>query len=236
MSTLYLIPVTLNAEAFHTIPPYAANALQECRAIFAENEKTARRFVYQLYKFLFPGKPSDLNHWEWFTLSNDNESLFLKKIKEEKNVALLSEAGCPCIADPGHPLVLLAHKMNIPVKPLVGPGSVFLALMASGLNGQHFRFSGYLPVNTKQRVQKIKELETEALQKKCTQIFMETPYRNNQLLNDILRHGKPHTLLCIACNLTAPNENITTRTIAEWKKNPPDLHKQPCIFCLGISA
>ena len=158
---------------------------------------------------------------------------FVKWIKEEKNIAVLSEAGCPGIADPGQILVQAAQQLNVTVKPLVGPNSILLALMASGMNGQQFQFVGYLPIDAQPRSFKLKELEEESAKKKCTQIFIETPYRNNQLLETILKTCKPSTQLCIACELTSKNELIKTKSIAEWKNEKIDLHKKPVIFCLN---
>ncbi|HRB24253.1 MAG TPA: SAM-dependent methyltransferase, partial [Ferruginibacter sp.] len=157
---------------------------------------------------------------------------FRQKIKENKNIAIISEAGCPGVADPGQKLVSIAQEMNCTVKPLVGPNAILLALMASGLNGQQFEFCGYLPVENEKRVKKIKELETGSAKNHCTKIFIETPYRNDQLLDAFLNHCKPSSRLCIAANLTAPQERIKTQSIADWKKNKPQLNKQPVMFLL----
>jgi 16S rRNA (cytidine1402-2'-O)-methyltransferase len=157
---------------------------------------------------------------------------FRKKLKEGKTIGIISEAGSPGVADPGQTLVAIAHDMNIEIKPLVGPNSILLALMASGMNGQQFQFLGYLPIENYERTKAIKELEAESKKKNCTQIFIETPYRNNQVIESLLRSCKENTLLCIAANLTSSKEFIKTKTITGWKKNKPDLHKQPAIFCL----
>ncbi len=157
---------------------------------------------------------------------------FRKKIKEEKTIGIISEAGCPGVADPGQQLVAIAQEMNIEVKPLVGPNSILLALMASGMNGQQFQFPGYLPIDNPERIKAIKELEAESAKKKCTQIFIETPYRNNQLMEALLKYCHPSTKLCIAVDLTGKKEWIKTKTIADWKKNKPDIHKRPAIFLL----
>ncbi len=155
------------------------------------------------------------------------------KLNEGATIGILSEAGCPGIADPGQLLTAIAHETGATVRPLVGPSSILLALMASGLNGQQFKFNGYLPVETAARTTAIRNLETESARQNCTQLFIETPYRNNQLLATILSTCRPSTRLTIAANLTSPNEYIRTLPIAQWRETaPPDLHKQPTIFCL----
>ena len=156
----------------------------------------------------------------------------LNFLKEGVNIGIISEAGCPGVADPGQILVGVAHSHNASVVPLVGPGSILLALMASGLNGQQFQFVGYLPIDNAQRVKALKSLESESSKKNCTQIFIETPYRNNQLLETILKTCMPSTKLCIAAELTSENEWVKTKSIAEWKKSLPDLHKKPAVFLL----
>ena len=159
-------------------------------------------------------------------------SAFKQKIKEEKNIGIISEAGCPGIADPGQILIKEAQKLNVEIKPLVGPSSILLALMASGFNGQQFSFHGYLPIDNLERIKKIRQLEDESVQKKCTQIFIETPYRNNKMLETILNHCRATTQLCVAAELTSVNEFIRSKSIAEWKNEPIDLHKKPVIFLL----
>jgi 16S rRNA (cytidine1402-2'-O)-methyltransferase len=226
---IYLIPSFLAEDAVETIPPCVLNAVKNCQVIFAENERTARRFLKSMSKEIV------IDNFEWFAIHKaEGEQInnFRQKVKEEKNIAIVSEAGCPGVADPGQVLVYEAQKMNVPIKPLVGPSSILLALMASGLNGQHFCFEGYLPIENIERIKKIKRLEDESFKKSCTQIFIETPYRNNKLLETILQNCKPATLLCIASELTSANEWIKTKTIAEWKKEIVDLHKKPVIFLL----
>lgn len=228
-STLFLIPSFLAENAVHTIPLYITESIKKCQVIFAENERTTRRFLKTIDKGII------INDFEWYALhKNEAEqlSVFKQKIKEGENIAIISEAGCPGIADPGQLLVKAAHEMDVEVKPLVGPSSIVLALMASGMNGQQFRFIGYLPVDAHQRIIKIKELEEESSRKKCTQIFIETPYRNNQLIDAVLKNCKPSTLFCIAAHLTSTEENIKTKSITEWKKQVPDLHKTPAIFLI----
>lgn len=226
---VYLIPSFLAEDAVETIPLYVLNAVKNCQVIFAENERTARRFLKSMSKEIV------IDDFEWYAIhkaEKEQINTFRQKIKEEKNIAIISEAGCPGVADPGQVLVYEAQKMNIAIKPLVGPSSILLALMASGLNGQHFSFEGYLPIESVERNKKIKQLEEESSKKNCTQIFIETPYRNNKLFETVLQNCKPLTQLCIASELTSPNEWIKTKTIGEWKKEKTDLHKKPVIFLL----
>ncbi|HEY5407486.1 MAG TPA: SAM-dependent methyltransferase [Ginsengibacter sp.] len=226
---IYLIPSFLADDAIETIPLYVLEAIKNCEVIFAENERTARRFLKSMSKEIV------IDNFEWYMIHKvEQEQInnFRQKIKEEKNIAIISEAGCPGVADPGQILINEAQKMNVVIKPLVGPNSILLALMASGLNGQHFCFEGYLPIDNLERNKKIKQLEEESLKNNCTQIFIETPYRNNKLMETVLQHCKPSTRLCIGSELTSPNEWIKTKTIAEWKNQLKDLHKKPVIFLL----
>lgn len=236
MSKLYLIPCVIDEKSFYTIPAYITDAVKDCRVFFVENERTARRYLKQLWKFYLPQEDIIIDNYEWFTIHHAEEdvrSLFIQKIKEEKNIGIISEAGCPGVADPGQLLVHTAQAMNVNIKPLVGPSSVLLALMASGMNGQQFRFTGYLPIDHQQRSKAIRELEADSKKWKCTQLFIETPYRNNQLIETLLKTCQPSTLLCIAVDITGENEWIKTKTIAEWKREElPGIHKRPCIFCL----
>ena len=231
-ATVYLIPSLLSEDAIETIPVYLLDAVKKCNVLFVENERTARRFLKKLSKEIV------IDEYEWFAIAKHHQEepqmldVFSKKLKEGKNIGIISEAGCPGIADPGQKLVAIAHQHNTNVKPLVGPSSLLLALMASGLNGQQFQFVGYLPIDHAARIKALKDLEAESKRKNCTQLFIETPYRNNQLLETILKTVSPSSLLCIAANLTAPNESVQTKRINEWKKGIPDLHKQPVIFCL----
>ena len=182
---------------------YVLNAVKNCQVIFAENERTARRFLKSMSKEIV------IDDFEWYTIHKAEQeqiNTFMQKIKEEKNIAIISEAGCPGVADPGQILINEAQKMNVRVKPLVGPSSILLALMASGLNGQHFSFEGYLPIDNFERNKKIKQLEEESVKKNCTQIFIETPYRNNKLFENILQNCKPLTQLCVASEITSQSE------------------------------
>ncbi|MGN6193616.1 MAG: SAM-dependent methyltransferase [Ginsengibacter sp.] len=226
---VYLVPSFLSENAVETIPEYVIASVKNCSVIFAENERTARRFLKAMDKEIV------IDDFEWHVIHKaeaEQLNVFKQKIKEGKNIAIISEAGCPGIADPGQILVEEAQKLNVAIKPLVGPSSVLLALMASGFNGQHFCFLGYLPIDDAERIKKIKQTEEESLKRKCTQIFIETPYRNNKLLETILQHCNSSTKLCIAAELTSANEFIKTKTIGEWKKEAIDLHKKPVIFLL----
>lgn len=225
-SKIYLIPSLLDDEAVQTIPAYITNAVKDCHIFFVENERTARRFLKKIWKEMI------IDNYEWFVIGDDVRPVFKQKIKEGKNIAIISEAGCPGVADPGQTLIEVAHELDAEIKPLVGPSSILLALMASGMNGQQFQFVGYLPINEHEKVKVIKELEAESQKKKCTQIFIETAYRNNQLIESVLKTCKPATKFCIAADLTGKNEWIKTKTIAEWRKEKVDIHKRPTIFLL----
>lgn len=226
---IYLVPSFLSENATETIPPYVLEAVKDCQVIFAENERTTRRFLKLLDREIV------IDNFEWVGIHKAEEAqinIFRQKIKEGKNIAIVSEAGCPGVADPGQILIAEAQKMNAIIKPLVGPSSILLALMASGLNGQQFYFHGYLPIDNGERFKKIKEMEDASIKKNCTQIFIETPFRNNKIIEAIVQHCQPTTLLCIAAEITASTEWIKTKTIAEWKKETIDLHKKPVIYLL----
>ena len=228
-STIYLIPSVLDEMAINTIPLYIIDAVKNCQVIFAENERTARRFLKSICKEIV------IDDFEWFTIhkaEEEQKNSFRQKIKENKNIAIISEAGCPGIADPGQILIEVAQQMNVTIKPLVGPSSILLALMASGMNGQQFEFVGYLPIDNGERIKTIKELETTSQKKRSTIIFIETPYRNNQLIESLLRTCKPTTKICIAAELTGTNEFIKTKTVSDWKNEKNDFHKKPVIFLL----
>lgn len=229
MSKVYLVPSVLDELALQTIPTYLIDAVKDCKVIFAENERTTRRFLKSICKDIV------IDDFEWFTIHKAEEEQkisFRQKINEGKNIAIVSEAGCPGIADPGQILVELAQQLNVIVKPLVGPSSILLALMASGMNGQQFEFVGYLPIDNNERSKSIKEMESSSAKKNSTEIFIETPYRNNQLLETLLKTCKPTTRICIAAELTGTNEFIKTKTVADWQKEKIDFHKKPVIFLL----
>ena len=214
MAAVYLIPCVLAENASETIPRYVIEAVKKCDVIFAENERTARRYLKMMEGSIV------IDNYEWFGIHKAEEEQLQhlkQKIKENKNIAIISEAGCPGVADPGQILVAAAQKMNYPVKPLVGPNSILLALMASGMNGQQFEFAGYLPIDNGERIKKIKELEIDSKKNNSTKIFIETPFRNNQLTEAILKSCEKNTLLCIAVNITAGDESIKMMSVGEWK-------------------
>lgn len=226
---IFLIPTFLHESAIHVLPFYIVDAVEKCNVFFVENERSARRYLKQLKKEIV------IDDYEWFTIGKAEDNIaqqFRQKIKEGKTIGIISEAGCPGVADPGQLLVEAAQELGAKVVPLVGPSSMLLALMASGMNGQQFSFVGYLPINNHERNKTIRELEAESKKKNSTQIFIETPYRNNQLLESLLKNCQPQTKLCVAANITAPDEYIKTKTIAQWKKESIDLHKKPAIFLL----
>lgn len=233
-SKLYLIPTTLaTATEQQVLSPQIFEIVPQLTVFFVENIRTARRFISSL--------KLDINiatlHFEVLdkkTSSKEIADYFQKYLNQD--IGILSEAGCPGIADPGAKAVEKAHDLDIRVIPLVGPSSIFLALMASGMSGQSFTFYGYLPIEKSSRKKKILWLEKRSMQEKQTQIFMETPYRNKQLLQDILNSCQAHTRLCIACNITAKDELIQTKTIKNWKNDFPDLHKKPTVFLLETSS
>jgi 16S rRNA (cytidine1402-2'-O)-methyltransferase len=212
-----------------TIPTYILDAIKDCQVFFVENEKTTRRFFKKLWKEMV------IDDYKWFAIHKAEEAVkqeFLQQLKAGKNIGIVSEAGCPGVADPGQHLVSAAQKAGIYIKPLVGPSSILLALMASGMNGQCFQFHGYLPIDSLERKNKIKELENDSQRRNCTQIFIETPYRNNSLIKDILANSKETTLFCMAVDITGPTESIQTKTIRSWNDKIPDIHKRLAIFLL----
>lgn len=228
-SKVFLIPSVLDETAIHTIPGYVIDAVKQCNVFFVENERSARRFLKSVWREIV------IDDYKWFAIHKAESQVknkFVELLKEGTNIGIISEAGCPGVADPGQILVGVAQSINVTVIPLVGPSSILLALMASGLNGQQFQFVGYLPIDNLQRVKALTSLESSSSKKNCTQIFIETPYRNNQLLEIILKTCMPATRLCIAAELTSKNEWVKTKPVAEWKKSPPDLHKKPAVFLL----
>jgi 16S rRNA (cytidine1402-2'-O)-methyltransferase len=226
---VYLIPSFLHETATETIPPYVLDAVKECQVFFVENERSARRYLKSLWREMV------IDDYQWVAIHKAEEAVrtqFRSFLVQGKNIGIISEAGCPGIADPGQILVGVAHTVKATVKPLVGPSAILLALMGSGMNGQQFQFVGYLPIDTTPRMKMIRDLEYESAHKQCTQLFIETPYRNNQLLETLLKTCQPTTQLCIAADITAATEFIETKTVAEWKKAVPGLHKRPTVFCL----
>jgi 16S rRNA (cytidine1402-2'-O)-methyltransferase len=232
-ATVYLIPTVLYEGKTETLPAYLLNAIKECTVFFVENERTTRRYLKALWKEIV------IDDYEWQNMKEINSETILSfksAINQHKTIGIVSEAGCPGIADPGQQLVMIAQEMNAIVKPLVGPNSILLALMASGMNGQQFQFVGYLPIDNADRVKAIKNLEAESRQKNATQIFIETPYRNNQLLETLVKVCLPLTKICIAVDLTAETELVKTKTVKDWKSNIPQLHKRPAIILLYAAS
>ena len=230
--SVFLIPTVLYEGETGCLPDYITDAIKECKVFFVENERTARRYFKLLWKEMV------IDDYEWHTIKDlDGETLqaFRNALKSGKTVGIVSEAGCPGIADPGQQLVAIAQENNVTVKPLVGPNSILLALMASGLNGQQFQFCGYLPIDKNERAKTLKMLENESRQKNCTQIFIETPYRNQQLFETIIKTCQPETKVCIAADLTSTTEWVKTMSIRQWKSMTTDLHKKPAIFLLQAS-
>lgn len=231
-ATVYLIPTVLSEGVTECLPAYLLHAVKQCSVFFVENERTARRYLKLLWKEMV------IDDKEWYNMKEVTPEItasFRQKLKEEKIIGIISEAGCPGVADPGQALVHLAQENGAVVKPLVGPNSILLALMASGMNGQRFQFVGYLPIDIGERAKAIKALEAESKQKSCTQIFIETPYRNNQMLETLIKTCQPHTQICVAADLTGKDEMILTKTAQQWKGALPQLHKRPVIFLLYSS-
>ncbi|HUW49830.1 MAG TPA: SAM-dependent methyltransferase [Sulfuricella sp.] len=228
---LYLIPTTLGESPLSLVIPEQVQKIAAGLTVFvAENPKTARQYLKQLEL------ATPLQEIEMFTLDKHTKpeqlAQFLQPALAGKDIGLVSEAGCPAVADPGALLVRLAHERGVRVVPLVGPSSILLALMASGMNGQAFAFHGYLPIQKVERGKKIAGLEKESMFRDQTQIFIETPYRNQSLLEDIIQACEPDTELCIATDITLVSERIETRNIAEWRRKLPDINKKPTIFLL----
>jgi 16S rRNA (cytidine1402-2'-O)-methyltransferase len=230
---LYLIPNFLAKESQNDfLPEMVKRMSHHLKNFVVESEKEARALIKKLQL------ATPQNDLQIFILNEHTESKtyseLLKALENEQDAGIISDAGLPCVADPGFQLVALAHQKNINVIPLPGSSSIFMALMASGFSGQNFAFTGYLPIDKVLRVKRIKELERELTSKQQAQIFMETPYRNNHLFDDLVKNCNPNILLCIACNISADDELIQTKTMKDWAKQKIDLHKKPTIFILGI--
>jgi len=230
-ATLYLIPVPLGDTNYaRALPDYNCDVIRSLKYFIVENKRSARRFL----KKAIPSIVIDeliFNELNEHTSPKEMAGL-LSPMAAGDSIGMMSEAGCPAVADPGADIVAIAQQKGYRVTPLVGPSSILLALMASGFNGQRFAFHGYLPVEAPKRLERIKALETRMMAEDETQIFMETPYRNNKLLEDLIRICKPSTRLCIASDITSNNEKIQTRSVKEWQRNIPDLHKKPAIFLI----
>lgn len=230
--TLFLLPAPIAEDSIaKSVPPLHHTIINSLKHYIVENEKTARYWLKAM-QLSIPQSELTIHVYGKHSEKVSLGSYFLE-LESGKDVGLMSEAGCPAVADPGSDLVAEAHRRGIKVVPLVGPSSIMLALMASGLNGQSFAFYGYLPIDKAERSRRIKELESLSERLGQTQIFIETPFRNNPLLEEILRSCNPNTRLCVAVNLTAEDEEIHTATIAEWRKMKTDFHKKPAIFLIG---
>ena len=230
-ASLFLIPVTLGeTEIVKVLPVYNREVILSIKHFIVENIRTARRFLKQTDSFIL------IDDLTFYVLnkhtSKEELAEFLHPIQEGHSVGIISEAGCPAIADPGADIVAIAQQKNIHVVPLVGPSSILLALMASGFNGQSFAFHGYLPIDNDQRIKTLKTLEQRIYSENQTQLFIETPYRNNKMIEDILKTCKSSTKLCIAADITLETEFIKTKTVSDWKKISLELGKRPCIFAL----
>jgi 16S rRNA (cytidine1402-2'-O)-methyltransferase len=228
---LYLVPVTLGTEDYkEVIPADVVERVKQLRKFVVEDLRSARRFLRMIDKD-FPIDKSEFQILNEHTTERELEDI-VKEIGGENDTGLLSEAGVPCVADPGSALVRLAHRKAVRVVPLTGPSSILLALMASGMNGQKFMFNGYIPIRGNERSRYIRNMESEA-RKGIAQVFIEAPYRNKKLLDDLLDTCLPDTELCLAVNITAHDEFIKTLSIKNWKAQIPDINKKPAIFILG---
>ena len=231
MAALYLIPVLLgDTSVERVLPPYNKEVILPIRHFIVEDVRSARRFLKKV------DKDFDIDASTFYPLNKhtpaEASAGYLKPLEEGADMGVISEAGCPAVADPGADIVAIAQRKNLQVVPLVGPSSIILSIMGSGFNGQSFAFNGYLPIEAPERMKSLKMLEQRAYNEQQTQLFIETPYRNNKLVEDILTHCRPQTKLCIAANITCTDEYIKTKTLKEWKGHVPDLSKQPCIFLL----
>ena len=232
-AALYLIPVTLGeTEIGQVLPPYNHDVIVGIKHFIVENIRSARRFLKKTEKAI------DIDQLTFYELNRHTDRKFigeyLEPLKKGQPVGIISEAGCPAIADPGADVVAIAQSRGYKVVPLVGPSSIIMSVMASGFNGQSFAFNGYLPVEVPQRIKALKKLEQKVQNENQTQLFIETPYRNAKMIETILNALNPKTKLCIAAGITCPEEYIKTRTVAEWKKEKlPDLGKIPAIFVIG---
>ncbi len=227
-SRVYLIPCPIAEDALDTLPASILEAVKKCQVFFVEDERSARRFLKKIWREMV------IDNYQWFVIqSKDAPASFRSAIKAQQQIGIISEAGCPGVADPGQDLIAIAQEMNAKVHPLVGPSSILLALMASGMNGQRFSFIGYLPIDTGKRLKALRDLELVSTNDRATQIFIETPYRNNQVFQSILSTCQPKTRLCIAVDITGKEESIRTMSVVEWKKHVPELHKKTVIFLMA---
>ena len=228
---MYLLPVTLGDTAIgRVLPAYNTDIIRGIRHFIVEDVRSARRFLKKVDASI------DIDSLTFYPLNKHTASEaiagYLRPLEAGEAMGVISEAGCPAVADPGADVVAIAQRKGLKVVPLVGPSSILLSVMASGFNGQSFAFHGYLPIDQGERTRRLKELEQRIYAEHQTQLFIETPYRNNKLMEEILRTCRPQTKLCIAANLTCEGEYIRTKTVREWKGHLPDLTKTPCIFLL----
>lgn len=230
-TALYLLPVTLgDTPVEQVLPAYNKEIILGIKHFIVEDVRSARRFLKKVEASI------NIDELTFYPLnkhtSPDDLSGYLKPLQEGYSMGVISEAGCPAVADPGADVVAIAQRKNLKVVPLVGPSSIILSVMGSGFNGQSFAFHGYLPIEAADRIKRLKELEGRIYSENQTQLFIETPYRNNKMMEDILKTCRPQTKLCIAANITCEGEYIHTKTIREWKGHLPDLTKVPCIFLI----
>lgn len=230
-TALYLLPVTLGDTAIERVlPSYNKEIILQIKHFIVEDVRSARRFLKKVDRDI------DIDELAFYPLNKHTApevvSGYLRPLEEGHPMGVISEAGCPAVADPGADVVAIAQRKNLKVVPLVGPSSIILSVMGSGFNGQSFAFHGYLPIDPSERIKRIKELEQRIYGESQTQLFIETPYRNNKMAEDILKTCRPQTKLCIAANITCEGEYIKTKTIREWKGHLPDLSKIPCIFLI----
>lgn len=227
-ASLYLIPCPITEDGTDTLSPRVADAVKLCQSFFVENLRSARRFLKKLHRDF------DIDGMQWYVIGEPaTTQAFRDAIIQGKTIGMISEAGCPGVADPGQDLIAIAQDKGIRVIPLVGPSSILLALMASGMNGQQFRFHGYLPIDATARTKALREIEADALRTGTTHIFIETPYRNDTIFSAILQTLNPNMRLCIAVSITGPEEWIRTMNCAAWKKQQVSLHKKTAIFLIG---
>ena len=232
-TALYLIPVLLgDTTVERVLPSYNKEVILGIRHFIVEDVRSARRFLKKVDKDI------NIDELQFYPLNKHTSpqdiSGYLKPLVDGNPMGVISEAGCPAVADPGADVVAIAQRKNLPVVPLIGPSSIILSVMGSGFNGQSFAFNGYLPIEPTERGKKLKALEQRATIEHQTQLFIETPYRNNKMVEDILKNCRPQTRLCIAANITCEDEYIKTKTLKEWKGHVPDLSKIPCIFLLYV--
>lgn len=230
-TALYLIPVLLGDTSVNSVlPTYNTEIIREIRHFIVEDVRSARRFLKKAERDI------DIDSLTFYPLnkhtSPEDISGYLKPLLKGESMGVISEAGCPAVADPGADVVAIAQRKNLKVVPLVGPSSIILSVMGSGFNGQSFAFHGYLPIEPTERTKKLKALEQRVYAESQTQLFIETPYRNNKMVEEILRTCRPQTKLCIAANITCEGEYIKTKSVKEWQGRVPDLSKIPCIFLL----